>query len=105
MGCNCKNNTYVESKPKVIKTDTGELTFILSPPPYTREEVQRVKNYMVSYNKTETEKQFMIEFNEKYFGELIVGYCDQTCIKTVNKRLERATELLNNYEKLKQTES
>ena len=104
MGCNCKNQTYLDAKPKVIKTEKGELTFMMEPPPYTREEVQRVKNYMIAYNKTETEKQFMIEFNEKYFGELIVGYCDQTCIKTVNKRLNRATELLNQWEEIKQKE-
>ena len=55
---------------------------------------------MVAYNKTETEKQFMVEFNEKYFGEVIVGYCDQTCIKTVNKRLDRATELLNQWDEI-----
>jgi hypothetical protein len=104
MGCNCKNQTNVESKPKVLQKENGELTFMMQPPPYTREEVQRVKNYMAAYNKTETEKEFMVEFNEKYFGELIVGYCDQTCIKTVNKRLDRATELLNQWEEIKQKE-
>ena len=101
MGCNCKNQVKQEPKPAIIKKADNTLTFIMEPPPYTREEVIRVKDYLNTMNKTETERQFVFDFNEKYFGEIMVGYCDQVCMARVKARVDRATELLNDYDKIK----
>ena len=46
-------------------------------------------------------KYFDNMFNEKYFGEVITGYCDAACMDRVRRRLERATELLNDYDLIK----
>ena len=101
MGCNCKNQVKQEPKPAVIKKADDTLTFVMEAPPYTREEVIRVKDYMLATNKTEQERLNMADFNEKYFGEIIVGYCDQVCMERVKRRLNRAIELLNDYDLIK----
>jgi len=101
MGCNCKGKSKEEPKPSIIKKANNVIQFVMEPPPYTREEVIRVKDYMVATNKTEQERLNMADFNEKYFGEIIVGYCDQVCMDRVKRRLDRATELLNDYDLIK----
>lgn len=99
--CNCKNAVKQEPKPSVIKKADDTITFVMEAPPYTREEVIRVKDYLTSFNKTEEERLNMIDFNAKYFGEIIVGYCDQNCLERVRKRVDRAMELLNDYDLIK----
>jgi len=101
VGCNCKNKVKEEPKPAVIEKTDGTITFVVEAPPYTREEVVRVKDYLGSFNKTEEERLNMIEFNYKYFGEILEGYCDQVCISRVQRRVERAMELLNEYDSIK----
>ena len=101
MGCNCKNKVKEEPKPSVIKKADDTITFVMDAPPYTREEVIRVKDYVIATNKTEQERLNMAAFNEKYFGEVITGYCDAACMDRVRRRLERATELLNDYDLIK----
>lgn len=101
MGCGCKNKAKEEPKPAVIKRDDDTITFVVEPPPYTREEVIRIKDYILAQNKTEIERQNMVEFNEKYFGEVMVGYCDPVCMDRVRSRVDRAIELLNDYDLIK----
>jgi hypothetical protein len=101
LGCNCKNKVKEEPKPAVIKKADDTIEFIMEAPPYSREEVIRVKDYLLSFNKTETERLNMIEFNYKYFGEIMEGYCDQVCLDRVKRRTDRAIELLNDYEQIK----
>lgn len=101
MGCNCKGTKKEEPKPAVIKKADNTLTFVMEAPPYTREEVIRVKDYMLATNKTEAERLNMAAFNEKYFGEVIMGYCDHACMDRVNRRIDRAMELLNDYDLIK----
>jgi hypothetical protein len=100
MGCGCKNKKE-EPKPAIVVKADNTMEFIVEPPPYTREEVIRVKDYMNAFNKTEEERLNMIDFNRKYFGEEMMGYCDAACQDRVRRRLERATELLNDYESIK----
>jgi hypothetical protein len=100
MGCNCKNKVKEEPKPAIVVKADDSITFIVEPPPYTREEVIRVKDYLLSFNKTETERLNMIDFNYKYFGEIIEGYCDQVCMDRVRRRVDRAMELLNDYDSI-----
>ncbi len=103
MGCNCKNkNQNTTSKIQTIPQVDGTLEIVeAKEPPYTWEEVIAVKDYLSSRNKTEEGRIKLVEFNEKYFGEIIPGYCDQPCLERTRKRVERATEVLNEYENLK----
>lgn len=97
MGCNCKNK--IDTRPKVIEKKIDQQVIeVAIAPPYTWEEVIRVKDYLSSNQKTEEGRLNMIEFNEKYFGEKIVGYCDQPCLQRVRMRLDLATTLLNEWE-------
>ena len=98
MGCNCKNKD-VMARPKVKETLVENNVIEVSiAPPYTREEVIKVKDYISSTTKTEEGRLNLIDFNEKYFGEKIVGYCDQPCMTRVRQRLETATKLLNEWD-------
>ena len=101
MGCGCKNQVVQEKTP-IIKQDSGALEIVNpAPPPYTWEEVIAVKDALRSNNSTEQTRDLIINFNREYFGEIIPGYCDQNCRKRTEQRLERATELLNQWEQIK----
>lgn len=97
MGCNCKNK---QPQKKGIQEYQKEAIKEIesTPPPFTWEEVIRVKDYINSRNKTETERQYVLSFNEKYFGEPNTGYCDQICMERLSKRLEIATALLQQFD-------
>lgn len=101
MGCNCKNKAEVREAPKQVVVGKEIIYVNPSPPPYTWEEVIAVKDYLNAFNKTEEGRLNMIEFNKKYFGENIEGYCDPVCQDRVKRRLDRATELLNEWERTK----
>ena len=104
MGCSCKNKTQnmAKSKKTAIQPQSdGSLQIQeIKEPPYTWEEVIAVKDYLNSRNKTEEGRLKLVEFNKKHYGEEI-GYCDQPCMERTRKRLDRATELLQQYESLK----
>lgn len=103
-GCNCKNKNLDMSKSKKTaiqpQSDGSIAIQEIKEPPYTWEEIIDVKDYINSRNKTEEGRLKLVEFNRKHFGEEI-GYCDQPCIERTKKRLDRATELLNEYDRLK----
>ena len=100
MGCNCKNKSNAMAKPTpVVKQADGSITIVNEvAPPYTWEEVITVKDYLSSRNKTEEGRIKVAEFNLKYFGEVIPGYIDQACAERISKRIDRATELLNQWD-------
>jgi len=101
MGCNCKNKGEVKEAPKQVVVGKEIIYVNPTPPPYTREEVTAVKDYLNAFNKTEEGRLNMIDFNRKYFGEEMEGYCDPVCQDRVRRRLERATELLNEWDSKK----
>lgn len=96
MSCGCKNKKQNEKRIVSQKQSDGSIE-IISEPPYTMEEVIEVKDYINSRTKTEEGRQKLISFNEKYFGELLSGYCDQACIERTRRRLDKATEHINKY--------
>lgn len=100
MGCNCKNKQPQKKNFEAYKTEAVQ-EIESTPPPFTWEEVIRVKDYIASRNKTEEERQNALSFNEKYFGEPNTGYCDQICMERLSKRLEIATALLQQYQSKK----
>jgi hypothetical protein len=98
MGRNCKNKA-----PKVeIKTQIIDNVMVIpnqTAPPYTMEEVLKIKNYLED-KQDPNGHQLIIDFTEKYFGEVIVGYCNITCIQKTRSRIELALERLNEWEQL-----
>ena len=98
MACNCKNKNEVDRPKSISKNIEPSVVEVTIAPPYTREEVIRVKDYLSSNQKTEEGRLNMIDFNERYFGEKIMGYCDQPCLHRVRQRLETADKLLNEWE-------
>jgi len=99
MACNCKNKKT--TTPSTIKLSDGT-TMILpqeSRPPYTWEEIIAVKDYLDSKVKTEEGKKLLVDWTKKHFGEeLIGGYCDPICVSRTRKRLDMATQHLQEYE-------
>jgi hypothetical protein len=101
MGCNCKGNKAPTPPPPQVVVNK-EIVFVNpEPPPYSWEEVIAVKDYLNSFNKTEEGRLNMYNFNKKYFGEEMEGYCNPVCQERVKRRLERATELLQEWENTK----
>jgi len=98
MGCNCKNKSKEPTPSPVIGVNSEQVFPTQEQPPYTRQEVIKIKDYLSSRNKTEEGRIAISEFSEKHFGENISGYCDQVCMKRINARLDRAIELLNYWD-------
>ena len=101
-GCKNKNGTMAKQKPVMVKQADGSIELReQTPPPYTREYLIEIKDHLNTRNKTEYGRQRIIEFNEKYFGELIPGYCDQACITRTNNRLDKAFKIVDEWEQTK----
>jgi hypothetical protein len=82
MGCGCKQQPQQPVTPKGITPIQ-----IQSVQPveidYTIEELIRVKDYISSTNKTETERQFVETFMINKVGLVIPPYCDQNCLNNL----------------------
>lgn len=87
MGCNCKGQQQEQIVPKGI---TPIQVIAVQPKgiDYTIEELIRIKDYIDSTNKTETERQFMSDFMFKQYGDIIPSYCDQNCLNRARKQVE-----------------
>ena len=97
MGCNCKNKTSTEKKPTMVKANNTIQIIELEEPPYQLEEVQRVRDYFLSRIKTESERNFAIEWNKKYFEPQQSGYCDAPCTTRIQQRAEHAYNKIQEY--------
>jgi hypothetical protein len=85
--CNCKGNQPQEQiVPKGIRPIIVQQ--VHEPTGYTIEELIRIKDYINSTNKTETERQFMADFMLKHYGDVIPSYCDQICLSRAKKQVE-----------------
>ena len=71
---------------KLINYNRGEIL---------NEELIRIKDYISSTNKTETERQFMSDFMFKHYGDLIPNYCDQNCLNRARRQVEELGLRLN----------
>jgi hypothetical protein len=85
--CNCKGQAQEQIVPKgitpiqVVAVQPKEID-------YTIEELIRIKDYISSTNKTETERQFMADFMFKQYGDIIPSYCDQNCLNRAKRQVE-----------------
>lgn len=95
FGCNCKGSVPQEKiVPKGI-TPIQVQAIKHEPIGYTIEELIRIKDYISSTNKTETERQFMSDFMFKHYGDLIPNYCDQNCLNRARRQIEELGLRLN----------
>jgi hypothetical protein len=88
MGCNCKQQVkqekIVPDGIRTIQIQAVENTTVN----YTIEDVIRIKDYLSSTNKHDSEKQFVSYILNTNFGDVISGYCDQNCLKHIKNRVK-----------------
>ena len=91
FGCGCgKQNNQDNSKivPQGIKPIIVQSASEPEQLNYTIEDVIRIKDYLSSTNKHDSEKQFISYILNVNFGDVIPGYCDQNCLKHIQKRVK-----------------
>jgi hypothetical protein len=91
MGCGCgKQNTQDNSK-VVPKGITPIQVQAVQPEPvtYTIEELIRIKDYISSTNKNETERHFVETFMINKAGLVIPSYCDQICLSNLRDKVQQ----------------
>ena len=94
MGCGCKQPVKQEKiVPKGIRPiqiQAVENTTVN----YTIEDVIRIKDYLNSTNKHDSEKQFISYILNVNFGDVISGYCDQNCLRHIKNRAKEMEDRL-----------
>ena len=87
MGCGCKGNQPQENI--VPKGITPIQVQAVQPEPvtYTIEELIRIKDYISSTNKTESERLFVETFMINKAGMVIPSYCDQICLSNLRDKV------------------
>jgi hypothetical protein len=63
---------------------------------YRIEDVIRIKDYLSSTNKHDSEKQFVSYILNTNFGDVISGYCDQNCLTHIKNRVKEMESKLKN---------
>ena len=98
MGCGCKGQQTQQEKivPQGIKPIVVQSASEPEPLNYTIEDIIRIKDYLSSTNKHDSEKQFISFILNSNFGDVIPGYCDQNCLKHIRKRVKEMEAKLNN---------
>ena len=97
MGCGCKQQVQQEKiVPQGIKPIVVQSASEPEQINYTIEDVIRIKDYLSSTNKHDSEKQFISYILNSNFGDVIPGYCDQNCLKHIRKRVKEMEAKLNN---------
>jgi hypothetical protein len=95
MGCNCKQpvkqEKIVPDGIRPIQIQAVENTTVN----YTIEDVIRIKDYLNSTNKHDSEKQFISYILNVNFGDVISGYCDQNCLRHIKNRAKEMEDRLN----------
>jgi hypothetical protein len=87
MSCGCKNKQTTEPKPIVVQSNNVTEIIDIPNPGYTIEDIIRMKDYLTSTNKTETERKFASDTLLNAFGDLIPDYCDIACMNHIRSRL------------------
>jgi hypothetical protein len=96
MGCGCKQpiqqEKIVPQGIRPIQVESAEDTTVN----YTIEDVIRIKDYLSSTNKHDSEKQFISYILNVNFGDVISGYCDQNCLRHIKNRVKEMESKLKN---------
>jgi hypothetical protein len=88
MGCGCKQQPQEPIVPKGI-TPIQVQAVQPEPVTYTIEELIRIKDYISSTNKSETERQFVETFMINKAGLVIPSYCDQICLSNLRDKVQQ----------------
>ena len=100
MGCGCKQPVKQQKiVPDGIRPIQVQSATEISTPRYTIEDIIRIKDYLSSTNKHDLEKQFIAYILSENFGDVIPDYCDQICLKHIQKRVNEMEEAIKEYEK------
>ena len=96
MGCGCKGQQTQQEKivPQGIKPIVVQSASEPEQLNYTIEDIIRIKDYLSSTNKHDSEKQFISFILNSNFGDVIPGYCDQNCLKHIRKRVKEMEDKL-----------
>lgn len=87
MGCGCKQQPQEPVVPKgitpiqVVAVQPQEVN-------YSIEELIRIKDYISSTNKSETERQFVETFMLDKAGMVVPSYCDQICLSNLRDKVQ-----------------
>lgn len=95
MGCGCKGQKQEPIVPKGIEPIKVEIVQPVAIN-YTIEQLIRVKDFISSINKTETERQFVQDFMMKQIGMVVPDYCDQICLSNLRLRVKVLEDKLSN---------
>jgi hypothetical protein len=101
MGCNCKNKQTQEKQPVMVTQDNVIEIIDLTEPPYTIEDVIRIKDYLSATNKVHKEKDFISTILLNNFGDIIPDYCDQVCFNQIKSRADYMFNKITEYNKYK----
>jgi hypothetical protein len=87
MGCGCKDNGPKQEK--IVPSGIKPLVIqqVETPAGYTLEDIIKLKDYVSSTNKNESQRFAAQEILSKHFGDVIPAYCDQVCIKFIQGRI------------------
>jgi len=88
MGCGCKQQPQEQIVPKGI-TPIQVQAVQPEPVTYTIEELIRIKDYISSTNKNETERHFVETFMINKAGLVIPSYCDQICLSNLRDKVQQ----------------
>ena len=99
MSCGCKNNNQVQQKvqPVLVQQDNVINIVELTQPPYTIEDVIRMKDYLSATSKNFTDKEFISKLLLENFGDIIQDYCDQVCLNQIKTRAEYMQTKITEY--------
>jgi len=99
MGCNCKQQARQEKiVPNGVRPIQVQSSTEITAPRYTIEDVIRIKDYLNSTNKHDSEKQFIAYILGENFGDIIPEYCDQICLRHIQNRVEEMDKSIREYE-------
>lgn len=84
--CGCKGTTKQE---KIVPTGITPLVIqqVEIPVEYTKEDIIKLKDYVSSTNKTESQRMEAEIILKKHFGDIIPSYCNQPCLKFIQGRI------------------
>jgi hypothetical protein len=99
MGCNCKQPVKQQKiVPDGIRPIQVQSATEVQAPLYTIEDVIRIKDYLNSTNKHDSEKQFITYILGENFGDIIPEYCDQICLRHIQNRTIQMESSIREYE-------
>jgi hypothetical protein len=89
MGCNCKNAR--KDAQKITRQREKVVTPVVD---VTLEEINIIENMISDINGNAEKRGYVTEFFMRTYGDPIINYCDQPCMKSLYDRIKRLKEQL-----------